>query len=227
MRMHILALVVFIAFPAWAAEKKCDSLNVTVTYKTKADASNACAGVAIAANFMAEHGFNTKVSFSIRVVDNIQTNLPVVILARYNPKSNQIDVLSLERCRKLKKKTSFGLEIDTVLHRSFVAHEVAHAIALRNIQPLHSTIVAQEYIAYTTQLATMPFEYQKKIIEKYETEGFRNDQEFTITFFCLNPDLFAVKAYKHFLRPENGVAFYRRILKGTFRPNEDLYLLCR
>ena len=210
-----------------AEEIRCGSHDIIVKYSSAADVTDVCEGVSDAIRFLEANGVKKKGGFTINIVQKIQTSLPIDILAKYNLKTNQIDILSLERFLKLKKKTLFGLKIDSILYRSFIVHEATHAIVLQNIQSQQSSRAAQEYIAYTVQLATLPIEYQKKILERYQIDGFNNDEEINMVLYCLDPDSFAVMAYKHFLRAENGAAFYTRILNGELQLDEEFYLICR
>jgi hypothetical protein len=77
-----------------------------------------------------------------------------------------------------------------------------------------STIAAEEYIAYTTQLSLLPDEIRLKILTQITNEGFGHENEITSLFHQLNPRVFAVKAYRHFLRPENGKRFYKKLVSG-------------
>ena len=114
----------------------------------------------------------------------------------------------------------FGLQLSRNLYRSFIVHELAHAIAANNFTIEHVSTASQEYIAYTVQLATMARSLQKSIFTTFTHEPFLNEGEITSLFYYLNPEVFGVKAYRHFQRLENGADFYRRILTGGFQPME-------
>ena len=108
--------------------------------------------------------------------------------------------------------------MDPDLHRSIVAHEVAHAIASQNL-PEKQAFVTQEYIAYVTQLATMPPDVREKVLANFPNNSFDTDEQINMTIFMMAPEVFAVKAYRHFLKPENGAAFFQRLLLENFLIN--------
>jgi hypothetical protein len=62
---------------------------------------------------------------------------------------------------------------------------------------------------------------RRRILGRIDNEGFGADAEIGELFLALAPEVFAVKAYRHFLRPGHGTAFYRRVLSGDFRPSAD------
>lgn len=55
---------------------------------------------------------------------------------------------------------------------------------------------------------------REQILTLIPNDGFDSETEITSLFHELNPCVFAVKAYRHFLRPENGVGFFHRLITG-------------
>jgi hypothetical protein len=109
----------------------------------------------------------------------------------------------------------FGMPVDHDLYKSLIVHEVAHVIASKNFA-VAQTFIAHEYIAYVTQLSTMPSVLREKILADLPGDGFTATEQINLTLFILSPELFAVQAYRHFQRPENGAAFLQRLLREEF-----------
>jgi hypothetical protein len=58
---------------------------------------------------------------------------------------------------------------------------------------------------------------RNRILGRFDNEPFTGDQEISEVFLALGPNIFAVKSYRHFVKPVNGEAFFRRLLNGQFR----------
>ncbi len=107
------------------------------------------------------------------------------------------------------------------LHNSFIVHEIVHAIAGVHFEVKSHSIAAEEYIPYTAQIALLNENLRKDLLAKITNEGFKNEHEITSLFHDLSPSAFAVKAYRHFLRNENGSDFYQKILTGKCMLNGE------
>ena len=231
MKLGICMLMTMMAFilaiPVEGASMKCTGVDVTVIYENDVDALTACTGATEAIVFMTEHGFNARIPITISVVDQIEKKHTAQVLGQYSSKTTDITMLSFSSClEKSADNPPFGIAMNMDIHRSFVVHEIAHAIADHNFVIDNPSRVAQEYIAYTVQLATMLPSLRDDILSRNRTGGFESEEEITDLFYAFNPNNFAVKSYLHFLRPENGSKFFQRILTGSFQPTEDeLYLM--
>lgn len=201
----------------------CAEADATVVARRAADAAVACVAAEQAVRFMSAHGFTTDFHIEICVVeDSSELDDGPPAFGCFDARSARVKVLSLTGCQALLGgKPMFRLPLNDELYRSVIVHEVAHAIAARNFPIRHPSHVAHEYIAYTVQLATMSEALRRRILERIDNEAFGADGEISELFLALGPEIFAVKAYRHFLRPGHGAAFYRRVLSGDFRPSSD------
>lgn len=95
-----------------------------------------------------------------------------------------------------------------------IAHEVAHAVAARSFMIEQPSSVAQEYIAYVTHLATLPADRRQRILSRFPGDEFRPDFASNLMLLLMDPGRFAARAYRHFMQPENGSAFFWRVLAG-------------
>lgn len=198
----------------------CPNTNAIVDAVDVEDFAMACEVVADTAQFMQSHGFDVSDQLNVAVVDEITTLHPYPVFGQYDSHLKAIEILSYAACTKLSgERQIFGQRITEELHRSFIAHEVAHAYAHRSFRFNTPSVVAHEYIAYSVQLATMAAELRKTILKSINVGAFENKKEIGETYLSLNPDYFAVKSYLHMMKAENGKWFYQRLLNGEFRPN--------
>lgn len=137
-----------------------------------------------------------------------------------NVKAEQrVYMLTFSECRK--QGIAPGLPIDRALHRSLVAHEVAHHIADANFKVEKPAVVAHEYIAYVTMFATMAPYQRDRILEHFPGDGFDTDRPFNVTLYMLAPHFFGAQAYRHFMRVEDRRAFLERVLSGSALADEE------
>lgn len=167
---------------------------------------------------MASRGFDTGIEVTIRIVDRPVTLHRVEAIATYDSRTAIITVPGLDHCCGPQTGQSlFGLAPDMDLWQSFVAHELAHAVADANFQMERPPRVSHEYIAYVVQFATMPSALRECILERFTTRAFAGERQINQHFMDLDPQIFAVKAYRHFLTLNDGAAFFARVLSGEFR----------
>ena len=210
-----------VSVPAALAESlHCAGTNVTVYGTARAEVQDACAGVLDAVRFLASLGLDTSEAAELRVVEA----LPAVQggAAAYGCKvksENRIYVLNLAECGKL--PLAPGLLVDAATHRGLVAHEVAHHIAAANFRAPRPTVIAHEYIAYVTMLATMDKQARERILRQFPGDGFGSVREIGLTLYLMNPTRFGVQAYRHFMRPGNGATFVEQVLSGRALSTED------
>ncbi|MGZ9032370.1 MAG: DUF6639 family protein [Burkholderiaceae bacterium] len=205
---------------ALAESLRCAGTNVTVHGAHRAEVQGACGGVVEAVAFLASLGLETGSAAEVLLVEA----LPAIQggPAAYGCKSksdNRIYVLTFAECRKL--PLGPDLQVDDATHRGLVAHEVGHHIATANFRTPKPTVVAHEYIAYVTMLATMEAQARERILRQFPGEGFESVREITLTIYLIDPTRFGAHAYRHFMRPGNGASFVQRVLSGRALATED------
>jgi hypothetical protein len=195
---------------------RCPTAEVTVRHTGAAEAAKVCEAVADAVGFMTAHGFELKAPFTIAVVDQITQSPMPSSLGAFNAATREIEILGYDAAtRFFPDRPPFGIPMNPEIYRSFVVHEVAHAVAHPNFVR-RPNLAAMEYIAYTVQIATMPEPLRRRVLASVETEAFEQPREIGDQLVMFDPARFAVKSYLHFIRPENGAAFYQRLLTGKF-----------
>jgi hypothetical protein len=204
------------ALPAAAADVRCPAAAITVLNASTEDAEIVCGAARQATEFLTSHGFQVKDAATVSIVDKLTaTDLPSSIGA-YTPATHHAEVLSYESAAKqLPERPAFGVPMNPALYRSFIVHEIAHAIADANFVR-RPVAPAHEYIAYTTQLATMPEELRNTILHNVDTDGYEHLKEVGDMLLMMDPNRFAVKSYLHFMQPQNGSAAFEQLLTGRF-----------
>jgi hypothetical protein len=82
------------------------------------------------------------------------------------------------------------------------------------------SLEAHEYIAYVVQLATLPDVLQQQLLASFSNPAFYHEREINGIFLQLDPEVFAVKAYRHFVTQSDPQTFFQRLLNsrlGSFR----------
>lgn len=127
----------------------------------------------------------------------------------------RIEVLSPAACRRRGGGHLFGLELDPALYRSIIVHEVAHLVARFNGEDALRDVAGQEYIAFTVQLGTLPEPLLERVLSRYDQPAFARETEITALLHALSPEVFAVKAWRHFRQPRP----WRRLLPVPAEPS--------
>lgn len=158
---------------------------------------------------------------TIRLVDAMPGNGAGHSLGHYDARGG--DIVLLDQAAAVAASQcaapAFGVPMTAALWRSYVVHELAHAAAERHFSARARSRVASEYIAVVAQLATLPAEERRDILDNYaDTEPYGRPREINELYYLMDPCRFAVKCFLHYLRPENGDAFIRRVLdRGLHR----------
>lgn len=198
---------------ARAERVRCAGTGVAVVADSRDEIELACQGSADAVGFLRARGMRMDRPFEIHLVKA----LPVPA-ARYSAAGCYVRaerrayVLQFAVCAR--ESRPFDLPLDRVMYRSVVAHEVAHAVAGHNFTAAEPGLLAQEYVAYVTQLAVMPAALRTRILAQFPGTGFESEAQIELAVLLMDPNRFAAEAYRHFGKPENGTAFLRKLLEG-------------
>jgi hypothetical protein len=186
----------------------------------KEDIETGCKGAADAVAFLRALGLDTAAPVEVRFVERIPDVVGGAMALGCNVNAERrIYMLTFSECHK--RGLAPGLPIDRALHRSLVAHEVAHHIAATNFKVAKPAVVAHEYIAYVTMLATMAPDQRDRILERFPGDGFDIERPFNLTLYMVAPHFFGAQAYRHFMQLEDGQAFLQKVLSGTVLFDEE------
>lgn len=219
--MALLSSLLIFARPAQAAIVDCKSGDVVVHAQDPRDAELVCAGAADAVRFFGAIGVGTKGPIILRVVGDLPKAGNESVLGYYSYGKQCVYLLSFSEVEK--RGTPFGLPANATLYQSMATHEVAHVIAARNFAAAKPPIMAREYIAYVVMFATMPVANRQRVFSKFPVKAFKSEADINTMVYAFDPTQFGVRAYKHFLKPENGPAFIRKILAGRALSSQPFY----
>ena len=81
------------------------------------------------------------------------------------------------------------------------------------------SFAATEYIAAVVQLSTMPAADRQAILAVHaDVEGYGDPAEISALLYLMNPAVFAVKCYRHYVElGEHGPGFLRVLLREGLR----------
>jgi hypothetical protein len=146
---------------------------------------------------------------------HLQSSEEMISIGRYNPKSNSIFILDYQSAvaSSSRAQPAFGIPMSFPLWRSYLVHEITHAIVERHSMVGDDTLAPTEYIAAVAQLSTLPKGTLDHLLSNYRNvPAFEDESEITDLFYFMKPCEFAVKAYLHYSRSENGQAFIHQLL---------------
>ena len=217
--MLAVALATSLASAARAEPFRCADTGVTVVADSQDEIDLACQGATDAIGFMRARGMQVEQPFQLHLVGVLPEPAQRYSAAGCYVRAEQrAYVLRLAVCRR--ESRPFDLPLDRTMYRSVIAHEVAHAIAGHNFAAAEPGLLAQEYVAYVTQLAVMPAEMLNRILAQFPGTGFESEAQMELFVLLMDPNRFAVEAYRHFSKPENGTAFLRKVLTGRAIAND-------
>jgi hypothetical protein len=196
---------------------RCSDSNVEIDSQLPEDQKTACAGAIVAKAFLTASGINTQGRIKISMVSKF-ADASHNAFGYFDRRSERVYVLNFDAARRAAEGVGmYGEPMDRDLHRSIVVHEVAHLLANRNFSKDEAQVAAHEYIAYVSQFVTMPPAVRNRILTNNPGEGFMANWQINSFDLKFAPNQFGVRAYQHFMRPENGPAFLRGVLSGEIQ----------
>ncbi len=217
---NLLAIAAIVLLPvvAMAASEpiRCPGTGIQVPDWSTGERDRVCSGSAAAIVFLRTVGLAHHVeNLTIRPLlpGEVQEDQPVIGCC--NTLRNEIMVLPYDAAVVASRKfrPAFGIPMSPALWQSFVSHETAHAVAEQNFAAGVRRQTASEYIAGVVQLATLPPDLRKLILDHYEAKGFDDEREISMALYDFDPAVFAVMAYRHYTAlGDRGPAFIARLL---------------
>ena len=200
-------------------ELRCPDSNVVVHSADRGDADAACEAAGEALGFLAAQGLDTTGAVEVHLVNKLPDMAGLSAFGCYDHPDRRVYMLVFSEC--LKQGTWSELPLDRTLFKSLLTHEVAHAVAAANFSVPKPGMLAHEYLAYVTMLATMPLRQRERMLGRFPGQGFDSPDQMSATFYLIDPFRFGAEAYRHFLKPGNGKAFIKEVLSGRVLIGED------
>lgn len=210
------ALVV-VAAPAAGETVRCPGGRVTTTGWSAPESERICAAATSALDALKEAGLSFSGSLEIRPLAGPGQDDAPQPLGRYDAGAGLVELIGYEAAVAASRAhaPAFGLPMSRELWQSFVAHELAHAVAATHFSaPAERRPAASEYIAAVVQLLAMPQALRGEILAAWDPAGFAAAEEISILPYEMNPAVFAVKSYRHYVAlGDAGPAFFERLLR--------------
>lgn len=210
----LVALLWLVIAPGYSATRvACPVPGVTLFSERAEDGELACQAIGATLEFMRGQGFRVDARFTIDLVEHSLSLHGTDVTGTYDSRSFHIEVPSFSQAQLMAQRhPPFRMSMNHALWQSFVAHEVAHAVAQANFRVTKPSLEAHEYIASVVQLATLPEALQQQLLASFDNPAFQHEREINRIFLQLNPEVFAVKAYRHFVAQPDPQAFFQRLL---------------
>ncbi len=222
LRRALAAIAVLIALGgmplAWARDVTCPHGGIAISADSAADLDEACLAVRESLTFLNGIGLTLPTSVKINLVRQLEgEGGEVRELARYDGQECGIRVLTFAAAEAAARQAGgHGLMVSMTppLWRSFVVHELTHAAIHSACGQVCPNRAAHEYIAAVAQLSVLPEALRGEILKNHgDLEGFAGHGDISEIYYALGPTKFMVKSYLHYLRPGNGNAFIRSLLR--------------
>lgn len=217
--LAILISALLVAGISHGGELQCAGSNVVVHSTDQGDADTACEGAGDAIDFLARQGLDTNRSVEVHLVRELQSPCLPTGFGCYDHPKRRIDMLVFSEC--LERKKWVQLPLDRNLCKSLLTHEVAHAVAASNFSIAKPSMRAQEYLASVTMFSTMPVKQREHILAQFPRGEFDTVDQISTTFYQLNPVMFGVYVYRHFLKVSDSKAFIKGVLSGQILRGES------
>ena len=205
-----------IAQNASPTEVTCQHADVHIVLGEASRTDLICSAAQAAISFLAAIGVPQRAPVTIRVVSAVPGGYKNAI-GCYNWADRSVYIRGSTACLgKAGAPRPFGVPNSPTLYKSFVAHEVAHAISAASFTSTPPPITAQEYIAGVVQFAVMDARQRRQILARTKGDGFDSPSDINLLAYQLDPSWFAVEAYRHFVRQkDHGREFVHGLLSGA------------
>lgn len=198
----------------------CSNTVVSFEFEQPEELRCLCATVESAIGFLRSVGLEATDEITVRIVNEIPSNLDHTLIGSFNSRSQEVKLLTFSRTSELTKKRNpiFDLEMTEELWCSYAAHEIAHAVSSRYLNPRVRNHTAGEYISAVTQLTVLPERIRRQILDNNKSAvPYQSLSEMSEIYFLFAPERFAVKCYLHFIALDNPADFIEQLTKtGTF-----------
>lgn len=191
----------------------CGRAHVVLEAGGAVDLRLACEAVDDAVAFLIGHGLDSGQPVSLKIVDTLPSRHEFAALGQFDTRTGEIRVLSLSHSlQACADNPPFGVPMSSEIHRSFIVHEVIHAVTHIAGSGALANPLKMEYVAYVGQFASMSPDVRERLISISGAESFVKDEEISIDVYLLDPSLFGVRSWLHFHRAKDGSALLRRAL---------------
>lgn len=217
-RLATFASVILFGIAASASDDavRCPKTGIQVPGWSAVERERVCSASAAAIDFLRGAGLSYADGLTIRPLPPTTDPAAAPVIGSCNVSGSEILVLPYDSSMVASRKfpPAFDMPMSPALWQSFISHEMAHAVTLQNFAVGAKRGTASEYIAAVVQLATLPPELRRAILHRYDAEGFSDPSEIRLLMYEMNPPVFGVMAYRHYVAlGDRGPVFLARLLR--------------
>ena len=211
----LIGLLVLLLSPVGvtAGSTTCPGQRVEVGSDDPQEVTEICSATAAGLSFLASLELRPHRTVYVDVADSFIEHADKLAYGIYTRQSDRVLVMSPSALSgHLPALRMFGLLIDGAMYKAIVAHEVSHAVAQQNSQVDVLSVVAQEYLAFSTLLAILPKIERLEVIGTAGVAAWEAGDDISELYLEFGPHRFAVKSYLHLHDHPNPVAFIQKVL---------------
>jgi len=218
-KLILLPLLVLLPFSAvFADEQVCASPSaVSVATDEQGAVAKICAAADNALAFLSSFDLKPKGIISIEVVKERIDTHGYAAYGSFHSDNDHIKLMSYATIFATSEHPEmFSEPFDQIHYSGVVAHEVAHAVIRHYIKDARYATVPQEFLAYATQLATLPKDRRDAIIREMGVGPWEGGDAIGNVYMAISPGKFAVKSYLYLMSLENPKTFVDLLLNTNW-----------
>jgi hypothetical protein len=217
-RLATFASVILFSIAASASDDavRCAETGIHVPGWSAEERDRVCNASAAAIDFLRGAGLSYADGLTIRPLPPTGDPAEAQVIGSCNVSGSEILVLTYDTSTIASRRypPAFDMPMSPALWQSFISHEMAHAVTLQNFAVGVKRTTASEYIAAVVQLATLPPDLRQAILRRHDAEAFSDPREIRLLMYEMNPSVFGVMAYRHYVTlGDRGPAFLARLLR--------------
>jgi hypothetical protein len=175
----------------------CGDLPATAIGWTRDDAEQVCSAVQDSLSWLRTTELTLSERVTVRPLDDQGALTSTHRLGRYDSRTKEIQILPFDAAFKasVEERPAFGVPMTRDLWRSYIAHEMAHAVADAYFASGVSHLTAGEYIAGVVQLMVLPDGAREEVLENFrKVAGWDSASEISALYYLMAPGAFAIKS---------------------------------
>ncbi len=209
---------------------ECEHPGIKIQGATDFELQSSCESLNKVTSLFSSTGLNIEPQFQLFYEEQTKVKIGEDVYPVYgyfDDETFEMHITSFENSSQ-NEQTPWGLSWSKALGASYVLHEMTHLVAATELARNKIKLKREwhELIAYSVQIELMDASIREKILSRYTTiASYANPESVDISLYELDPETFAIKAYKSF-KAWGGASFLKSVLEGqvpsTIKPQENL-----
>ena len=212
-----LAGLLALADPLFAqgASQHCPGTAVIVQSADPLEAADICHAATMATSLLSRCGIARDLDLVVRLVEEVRHPCGAAVLGQYLANEDRIELTTFSGCiDSLGPDNAYRQIPLREAWRSLAVHEITHGIASCAARNKKLAPMAQEYIAYTIQILSLPVASRQKLLDAIPGKPPSGTSSFNELYHAIAPLRFGVDAYRHYSAMPDGCAFLNQVLRG-------------